>query len=341
MAVFNAFMNRRAVLKKSMFFRTLTMRRRQDGAVVGLLLAYLYLGVFLHRCGDVEVNPGSEFPIPGPPGEKVGNPRHTRSTLGGGSGGGSGAGRSPASSSSSEPTTAQEPHSLTDVISMLTNMNMQFANMDTKFNNMDSKFDDLMCDFREIKDSYANLKGEVEALSEEVCVLKEENDDLRDSNKQLRDSVKKLEEKTDELECRSKRNNIIVHGIPRFENETPEECESHVREMITDKLELGADFTFDRVHRINQKKDSPIIARCTYYKEKMAILKAKWKLKGSTQFVGEDFSLRVRNIRRKLAVHLQAAKAAKKRATMVFDHLLIEGKRYFLSDDESSIVEVF
>ncbi|KAL8609231.1 hypothetical protein ACOMHN_036675 [Nucella lapillus] len=44
--------------KKVMFILTLKLRNRQDGATVGLLLAYLYLGVFHHRCGDIELNPG-------------------------------------------------------------------------------------------------------------------------------------------------------------------------------------------------------------------------------------------------------------------------------------------
>ena len=52
-------------------------------------------------------------------------------------------------------------------------------------------------------------------------------------------------------------------------------------------------------------------------------MKEKWKLKGSSVFIGDDFSAKVREVRRKLLPHLRAAKDQKKRATMVFDHLLI------------------
>ncbi|XP_076441139.1 uncharacterized protein LOC143280390 [Babylonia areolata] len=76
--VYMNFMYRRTVERKSLFIRTLKLRRLQDSVVVGFLLAYLYLGVFLHRCGDVELNPG-----PGPSG-KADNLRQTRMMSSGG-----------------------------------------------------------------------------------------------------------------------------------------------------------------------------------------------------------------------------------------------------------------
>ena len=332
-AVFCNFMLQRALKKERMRQRTLKPRNRADGVIVGLTLTVIFFSNLLMQCGDVESNPG---------------PPKTRQTSCSGSRGGSldryvvDTSASVQSRGRGEKTTAEttEPPILTDVMTMLSSLNSQFANMDAKFTSMDSKFDDMKNDIREIKDSYSELKGEVQALSEEITSLREENNVLKDSNRKLHDSVKRLEEKTDDLECRSKRNNLIIHGIPRLPGETPENCEQELRDMLTDKMDLGDDFSFDRVHRVNSKSDSPIIARCTYYRQKMNILKAKGKLRGTILFVGEDFSLRVRNIRRKLAVHLRAAKAAKKRATMIFDHLLIEGKRYVLGDDESSIVEV-
>ncbi|KAL8613571.1 hypothetical protein ACOMHN_021990 [Nucella lapillus] len=36
----------------------------------------------------------------------------------------------------------------------------------------------------------------------------------------------------------------------------------------------------------------------------------------------------------------EAAKDQKKRATMIYDHLLIDGKKYVLGDDDNGIVEV-
>ena len=97
---------------------------------------------------------------------------------------------------------------------------------------------------------------------------------------------------------------------------------------------------FDRVHRLNAKADSPVIARCVFYKQKVEILKAKKKLKGNSNiYIGEDFTLRVRDLRKRLIPHLKKAKEERKRATLIFDHLLIEGKRYTV-DKEDNLVDL-
>ena len=64
-------------------------------------------------------------------------------------------------------------------------------------------------------------------------------------------------------------------------------------------------------------------------------MKAKTKLKGSNVFISEDFSLRVREIRKKLLPHLKAAKDEKKKAAMVYDHLLINGKKFILNEGDN------
>ena len=155
----------------------------------------------------------------------------------------------------------------------------------------------------------------------------------------MRTRLENVEKKTDDLESRSERNYIIIHGIHRKEDETRQECEELVCEMMTDKLELSDTIQVDRVNRLNAKPNSPIVARCTFYKDKENIMKEKWKLKGSSVFIGDDFSAKVREVRRKLLPHLGAAKDQKKRATMVVDHLLIEGRQFVL-DSEDKLQEV-
>jgi len=83
-----------------------------------------------------------------------------------------------------------------------------------------------------MKQPYNNLKTEVQNMKEVISELAEENNDLKT---QLHD----LARKTDDLECRSKRNNLIFYGIPRAENETSQDCEGIVRDLITDKTGVG------------------------------------------------------------------------------------------------------
>ena len=68
-------------------------------------------------------------------------------------------------------------------------------------------------------------------------------------------------------------------------------------------------------------------------------MKKKRQLKGHGVLTGDEFSAKVREVRRKLLPHLGAAKDQKKRATMVVDHLLIEGRQFVL-DSEDKLQEV-
>ena len=121
-----------------------------------------------------------------------------------------------------------------------------------------------------------------------------------------------------------------MHGMLRLPNETSDSCEGRLRDLLIDKLEMHDDVKFDRVHRINSRQDSPVIACCTFFKQKQAIMKARKMLKGTDIFINDDFTDRVRGIRKSLAPHLRKAREDGKRATLVFDHLLIDSKKFGL-----------
>ena len=312
LSTFLYFMTKRAGNARKMWIRVISVRCRMQGVMVGLIIAVFFSGGdLLQRCGDVEMNPG-------PP--KPNNTMQTR--LNSWNRSNSAADRHSTAENTSTPTsrkdiTVTEPElTLKDVMAVLTSVH--------------SKVDELKTDMKEIKESYDSMKSDVEDMKEAMAELATENTYLKT---QLGD----LARKTDDLECRSKRNNIILHGLPRSDDETPQDCEDTVRELLTDKLEMAEDVQFDRVHRLSGKPNSPIVARCSFYKHREKILKERNKLKGSNIFIGEDFSLRVREIRKKLIPHLKTARNQGKRATMVYDHLLIDGRKLFLDKNDELI----
>ena len=365
-------MLKRARNRAAMRYDVLKPRSRLDGIILGLTLIYFFWGSLLLRCGDVETNPGPDRPQ----GQQKESRRQTtlrQCKLGGGissreesteragsaamvSGQASPAPKSaspvgipsmidttpcpPRGGATSQP--VKEP-TLGDVIGMLQAQNAQ---MDTRFDEVKQNMDgvrqhvqELVEEVHVMREDYAAMQGELRGLREEVSNLRDKNQELEQTNDNLMERVDNLERKTDDLEGRSKRNNLIFYGLYRRENETAADCESNLRDFITDKMELSQDFQFDRVHRLNSKADSPMIARCTLYKQKMELLKAKQKLRGTNVFVGEDFSFRVREIRRRLTPHLKKARSDGRHATLIFDHLLIDGKRYTVSSN-GTLVDV-
>lgn len=316
--VYINFMMKRAKLKAAMKIAIVSLKTRVDGVMLGLLLVYLFWGSLLLQCGDVELNPG--------PTHKD-SMRQTRLTSGGNA---ATTERTdgPQNTPSKAAASTQEP-TLSDVMTTLQTMN----------STMTSKLDGVSADVGLMREQFAELQGEVKGLREEVSALRLENDELKQSNYDMKTRLDELERKTDDLEGRSKRNNLIFYGLPRQEKETGADCEDMLRDLITDKLELADEIVFDRVHRLSSKPNSPVIARCAFFKDKVKILKAKRKLQGSNIFIGEDFCARVRDIRRKLTPHLKAKRNEGCRVSMVFDHLLVDGKR-FTVDDYNNLTEI-
>eukprot|EP00745_Piridium_sociabile_P001887 TRINITY_DN111314_c0_g1_i3.p1 TRINITY_DN111314_c0_g1~~TRINITY_DN111314_c0_g1_i3.p1 ORF type:complete len:271 (+),score=49.35 TRINITY_DN111314_c0_g1_i3:137-949(+) len=252
---FMAFMLKRVKKRIAMRQRTLKIKTIAGGVAVGCLLTLLFWGSFLLQCGDVETNPGP--------------PKSLRqSSLYSGRRDSVDKGKTAImSSTSSTPgasSSAEEP-TLLDVMSMLQAMKVKFEEMDSKFGQMDEKFDQMKGDIKDIRDGYSALQEEMQSMKEDVADLRQENEDLRSSNDDLKKRMQDMERKTDDLEGRSKRNNLIFYGLFRRENETPSECEGMLNDMLVDKMELAGDFQFDRVHRLNSKPNSPVIARCTFF----------------------------------------------------------------------------
>ena len=177
-----------------------------------------------------------------------------------------------------------------------------------------------------MRQQFAELQEEVKGLREEVSALRLENDELKQSNYDMKTRLDDLERKTDDLEGRSKRNNLIFYGLPRQKKETGADCEDMLRDL-TDKLELADEIVFDRVHRLSSKPNSPVIARCAFFKDKVKILKAKRKLQGSNIFIGEDFCARVRD-RRKPTLHLKAKRNDGCRWCLITYSLMERGSRW-------------
>ena len=325
------FMWKRAQLAKRMIFRSVNVKLRWVGILMGFTLTYLFWGSLLLQCGDIETNPGPTDNQTQPLGKtdtgpllrsqtqsllKVNAGKVTVGAVGGG--------------------TSQCPLRPTPELN-LSDIMMKLVSMDSSVN---AKLDSAAEDMAVFKQQFSQLREEVGVLKSEVDTLRHENQELRALSNDLLDKLGNLEKKTEDLEGRSKRNNLLFYGMIKDDDETNEDLEMSLKELCTDRLELSDDIHFDRVHRINNKPNSPVIARFSFFKQKQSVLKNKNKLKGSKIFIDEDYSRSVREIRKHLAVIMKRERAIGKRVSMVYDHLFVEGKRYGLGGDRTSLVEL-
>ncbi|XP_077504252.1 uncharacterized protein LOC144114398 [Amblyomma americanum] len=155
--------------------------------------------------------------------------------------------------------------------------------------------------------------------------------------------IKKLEKKIDDLNNRSRRSNLIIYGLPENDGETNDSLESTVnKEIIQDTLELDP-VAIERIHRFGRPgpdKTRPVIFKLLDTRQKSAILKNCHKLKETEYSIGEDFSLKIRELRKKLWEKAKPHRDKREKVSMAFDKLYINS-RIFVWDDEINDIVPF
>ena len=213
---------------------------------------------------------------------------------------------------------ADEP-SLRDIMTGINNLNTTVTNMSQELKHLTSTVNTL-------QQNYTSVHNEVKLL--------------KDENNILHTKLKQLETNLDVLEGHSRRQNILFFGIqPAQPNETNTQCEQTLRDTLHNKINL-TNIRFDRVHRISSKKGiQPIIARVTDYKDKIKILKERHRLKGTQIFLSEDYTSRIRNVRKNLAPFVKQIRQQNKdiQVMMKFDHLIIDGERYDYCEQKNEV----
>ncbi|XP_066923006.1 uncharacterized protein [Clytia hemisphaerica] len=138
--------------------------------------------------------------------------------------------------------------------------------------------------------------------------------------------AKYFKDKLRTLEDRNRRNNIRVDGMVENENETWEDSERKVKDMIRAKLGVNEEIVVERAHRIGRKengKKRSIVCKLQSWKQKEIIIKNSNKLKNTGIYINEDYSDETMTIRRSLFKEMMQAREAGKYAKVVYDKLFV------------------
>lgn len=135
--------------------------------------------------------------------------------------------------------------------------------------------------------------------------------------------------KLTDLEDRSRRANLIIHGVLENTNENDTSLRTAVATDIFEKT-LGVKCkSIARIHRLGrQGSRRPVIAYFQDYQEKQEVLKNSNKLKGSNIYVQNDYSQCTLRKRRLLWESAKAERDSRKRVTLIHDKIKIDGKLF-------------
>ena len=151
--------------------------------------------------------------------------------------------------------------------------------------------------------------------------LETENESLKRITKNCvdREEFNKLQQQVDDLSNRSRRNNIVVWGIPEGSEENPSECADFVSDFLKNHMKVpdGDEIEIERAHRspagrlakpqqISRKYPRPIHVKLLRFKDRDNLLRNAGKylkdnnFKGSRINISDDVTKSVREDRKKL-----------------------------------------
>lgn len=134
-----------------------------------------------------------------------------------------------------------------------------------------------------------------------------------------------------EMQCRSMRDNIIIHGLPETNKETYQTMEQLVKSFMKDNLKM--DDHEVEAHRLRQAEASrwrsrPIVVKVVDSKIKMSIMERGKELQGPNFSISDQFPPEILRRCRLLQSIMTQARKNNKKAHLVIDKLYIDGKLY-------------
>ena len=147
-----------------------------------------------------------------------------------------------------------------------------------------------------------------------------------------------LEDKIISQDAYSRRENLIVNGLPE---DPGEDCIVTAQNLFI-KMDVGP-CQVQRCHRLGQvrnKNPRPLIIRFVCFQDKIKIMKNRSKLKGTNIFVNDDYPREIEKKRAVLRPLLRFAKKEDPRATLIADKLRLNGAVYSLDAIRDSPLDV-
>lgn len=198
------------------------------------------------------------------------------------------------------------------------------------------RFDDLSREMQEVKRSLEYSQKEVDELKTTLnSVTNGAIKHLQSNTETLLADNKRSLDKVEYLENQSRRNNIVIDGIPETPEESWSDSEKKFREILSGKMKIDQKhIEIERAHRIGRpladgagKRPRSMIVKLARYKDRQTILSKANNLKGTNIYMNEDFSDAVRQKRKDLLPEMRAARARGEWAYLKYDRLIVQPRR--------------
>lgn len=226
----------------------------------------------------------------------------------------------------------------------------------------------LGADIKQLSDQLSEMKKEIDAFREsltkvtdtsinsDVSVLTAKLDKIErhlekndSAFHKLKNNFEKLSDRLIYMESQSRRDNLILEGIPEAppnSKETDKDCLQKVREILENKLKIdnAKNIRIARCHRLGplplpgrSKKPRSVIFKLHWFGDRQIIWQSKRKLKGTDLFLKEDFPKEIVSRRNTLYPIMLAAQKHDCTSYLVVDklHIIDNNKKHSVYDVNS------
>ena len=216
--------------------------------------------------------------------------------------------------------------------------------------NMNKSVDSLHTEIRELRadvDKMKDLPQSVDFAHKEILEVKSRLETVEHTVREVKNDYHaistdlvlckkkniEMHEKLLQMDSYIRRENLKVSGIDEDKNESRSSTLKKIRDFLVNSLDIsdGASIPIQRCHRIGAKlpnKPRDIFIRFLNYGDREEIWSKRKLLKGSGFFLKEDFPVEIDQRRAKLYPIAKAAWRNNKKALLVRDRLVMEGKWY-------------
>ena len=179
-------------------------------------------------------------------------------------------------------------------------INEQFADLRGTISTLACSVQGIQTAITSVREDIAAVKAHVEELERQQQTLQLDIDANHDNNEVLQSRVTEIEETIEKQEQYSRRENILLHGLPEQANENYTTVRRTVVDLLnsTVKTKSWSDTDIVRAHRLGRAsrddRPRPIIVRFTHFMDKLSVLKARQELRTRDVGVSNDHTARQR-----------------------------------------------
>lgn len=199
----------------------------------------------------------------------------------------------------------------------------------------------LVKDIGEIKKTVTSTDSKLDTLTEKINGIERENEELKKKVEQLTIQNITLSKNMNNLEQYSRKDNVIINGIPQMQNENVYEWVK----LVADKLDVTLyEYDISTAHRLPARGDNipPIVVRLNNRDKKSKLISSSRRIKLHGKdlnlnpavpiFVGEHLTLQ------SMAILKKANEL--KRKGLIFNAWCIDGKIFIRVNDKDAAVRI-